>query len=110
MNDATLTWTKSLTGTPTSYSVIWTQNGTALPAVSTPASAGADTSGYSQDFATANPTVTVNPGDVIGATVQAIDATNSLSSAVTPSVPANVTIPATPVAPGIPQNVVLALS
>lgn len=110
MNDATLTWTKSLTGTPTSYSVVWTQNGVALPAVPTPVSASSDVTGYSQDFATANPTVTLAPGDVVGATITAVDATNNLSSAATPSVPATVTLPVSPVAPGVPQNVVLALS
>ncbi len=110
MNDATVTWTMTTTGTPTGYSVVWTRNGTALPAILVPATAAQDAAGYSLDFVTSEPAITVAPGDVIGATVQALDAVNGLSGPITPSVPATVTIPATPVAPGAPGNVVLALA
>lgn len=108
MNDATLSWSKSATGTPTSYQVTWTYNGTAQSPYKVPASAAQDASGYSQDFATANPTLTARAGDVIGATVQALDETNGLSSGVVTA--SSVTIPTTPVAPGDPQNVQLVLS
>jgi hypothetical protein len=111
-NDATLSWDASATGSPTSYSVIWTYNGTAQPAQSVAATAAQDASGYSLDFATSNPTITVKGGDVIGATVQAVDATQTPpgTSPVVPSVPPTVTEPTTPVAPGPPQNVTLVLS
>jgi hypothetical protein len=109
MNDATLTWNKSLTGSPTGYIVIWTVNGTAKPPVTVPATNAGDLVGYSLDAANSLG-VTFNPGDAIGATVQATDAINNLQSAVVPSSPASVTIPTAPVAPGDPQNVALALS
>jgi hypothetical protein len=110
MLDATVSWGASASGTPTSYSVVWSYNGTAQAPISVTANAAQDTSGYSLDFATSNPTVAVKAGDVIGATVQAIDATNSLSSAIVPSVPPTVTEPVVPVPPGPPQNVTLALA
>ncbi len=109
MNDATVSWTKSLTGTPTGYSVVWTVNGTANPAITVPATNASDIGGYSLDAANSLG-VTFNPGDSIGATVQAVDAINNLNSAIVPSSPATVTIPTTPVAPGDPQNVALVLS
>lgn len=108
--DATLSWDASATGTPTSYAVIWTYNGTAQAPISVTQNAAQDASGYSLDFASSNPTITVKAGDVIGASVQAIDATNSLSSAVVISTPPTVTEPTTPVAPSVPQNVTLALA
>ena len=110
MNDATVSWSASLAGTPTGYVVQWSQNGTPIPPNTVAANSAQDTSGYSQDFATANPLVAVNPGDVIGVTVQAVDATNNLSSSAVPSTPPTVTEPTAPVAPGDPQNVTLVLS
>jgi hypothetical protein len=109
VNDATLVWTKSLVGTPTQYSVIWTYNGVAQPADIYPVTAALDASGYSSDFAVATG-ITPNPGDILGATVQAVDTVNNLTSAVVVSVPPTVTIPTTPVPPGPPQGVTLALS
>jgi hypothetical protein len=113
MNDAILSWQKQTVAgaTPTGYVVNWTYNGTALAPQTVPVTAAGDASGYSLDFATANPTVTVSPGDVIGATIDTVDATNNLQSAAVPSVPATVTEPAAPpVAPGPPQNVTLVLA
>lgn len=109
MNDATLTWNKSLKGTPTGYSVVWNINGTAKPPVLVPATSAGDLAGYSLDAANSLGT-TFNPGDVIGATVQAVDSIHSLSSAIDPSVPATVTLPTAPVAPSDPQNIVLTMS
>lgn len=109
MNDATFTWTKSLTGTPTAYLVVWSRNGTALPSVSVAANSASDASGYSSDFKVATG-VTPSAGDQISATVQAFDQPNNLFSAVVPSVPATVTIPTSPIAPGDPQAVSLVLS
>jgi len=110
MSDATVTWNPTTTGTPTAYLVAWSQNSIALPAISVPVSAQQDASGYSNDFATSNPTVALNPGDTLAVTVQAVDTKNNLQGPVTPSVPASVQIPTAPVAPGSPTNVVLALS
>jgi len=109
MNDATVSWTKSLTGTPTQYAVVWSQNGTALPPVTYPVTAANDASGYTSDFETATGKTT-SPGDVLAVTVQAIDTVNNLSSAIVTSTPSSVTVPTAPVAPGSPQNVTLALS
>lgn len=110
MNDAIVSWQKTTVGTPTSYSVVWTQNGISLPPVSVSVTSAQDAAGYSLDFGTSQPGVSVKPGDVIGATIQAIDAANSLSGPVTPSVPASVTVPSAPVAPGAPTDVVLSLA
>jgi hypothetical protein len=110
MNDAIVSWSKALTGAITGYAVVWTQNGNPLPAVVVPATAQQDAQGYSSDFTTATG-VTPKPGDVLGASVATLDATDSLESAVVASTPATVTIPLPPpVAPGVPQNVTLALS
>jgi|HubBroStandDraft_2_1064218.scaffolds.fasta_scaffold30817_3 hypothetical protein len=110
MNDATLTWAAAASGVPTGYVVTWSINGSALPSVTVPQTAAQDTSGYSQDFISATGR-TPAPGDTIGATVQAVDATGKyLPSAVVTSTPASVTVPAAPVQLGPPVNVVLALS
>ena len=114
MLDATLTWdaatTGPTTGVPTGYVVVWTYNGAAQTPVTVPANAAQDASGYSLDFGTTNPTLTVKAGDTIGATVQTIDAANNLLGPVVPSTPTSVTEPTTPVAPGPALNVVLTLS
>lgn len=108
--DASLSWQASAAGTPTSYTVVWSHNGTAQPPITVPATAAQDASGYSQDFASANPTITVAAGDVIGATVTAVDGVHSLSSAVQPSTPPTVTEPTEPVPPSVPLNVTLVLA
>jgi hypothetical protein len=109
MNDATVSWMKSLTGTPTGYIVVWTVNGTAKSPITVPATNAGDFSGYSLD-ASNSLGVVFSPGDKIDATVQATDSINNLVSAVVSSTPPEVIIPSTPVAPGIPQNVTLVLS
>jgi hypothetical protein len=109
MNDATVSWTRSLTGTPTGYIVTWSRGGTPLPSILIPASSAQDSTGYSSDFVTATGIV-LSPGDVLGATVQAFDSVNNLKSSVVVSSPPTVTIPIVLVAPGDPQNVKLVLS
>lgn len=114
MNDATLSWQASATGMPTAYVVNWTYNGTAIAPQTIPATTAQNAAGYSIGFAASNPTITVAPGDVIGATVQADDVPDSLVSAVVASTPATVTEPAPPppppTPPGPPQNVTLTLA
>lgn len=106
MNDATLKWSASPSSNVTGYSVVWTYNGTAQPPQSVPRTAALDASGYTLDFATSNPSIAVQGGDVLGASITAVDATDNLAStAVTP--PA-VTEPV--MAPLPPVNVALVLS
>lgn len=116
MNDAILSWNASTSGNPTSYRVMWIYNSTAQLVQLVPRTSAQDASGYSLDFATSNPAVTVSPGDVIGASMDAFDGVNNLASA-TVSVPSvtvlGVTVPAVPpppLAPSVPQNVQLVLA
>lgn len=109
MNDAIFSWLKGLSGTITGYLVTPTRNGSALPAITVPATAAGDAGGYSLDFANSTG-VAPQPGDVIGGTVLTLDATDSLQSAAVSFVPASVTIPLAPVAPGVPQSPTLVLS
>ena len=107
MNDATLTWQASPSPNTTGYQVTWNYNGINQPSMVVPRTAAQDGSGYSSDFATANPTIiTVQGGDVIDATVIALDATNNLQS--TPVTPPAVVEPLSP--PDPPANVQLVLS
>jgi hypothetical protein len=111
MLDAIAAWQKPTVGTPTGYYVAWTYNGAALAPQLVPATAAQDVAGYSLDFATANPTITVAPGDIIGASIQAVDATDTLSGPITPTVPPTVTEPAAPPpAPGPVVNPTLTLA
>lgn len=106
MNDATLAWGASPSNSVTGYSVTWIYNGAAQPTQTVPRTAALDASGYTSDFATSNPTITVQGGDVIDATVTAVDATHNLSS--TPVTPPAVTEPIA--APEPAQNVTLVLA
>lgn len=110
MLDAIVSWGASATGAPTSYQVRWTYNGSQMAAVNVPRTAALDASGYSLDFATSNPTITVKGGDQISAIVRAVDSVNNLQSDYVATVPATVTIPAPPAPPSVPQNPVLALA
>lgn len=106
VNDATLAWQASPSQTVTSYSVVWQFNGTNQPAQTVARTAAQDAAGYTLDAATSNPGVTIQPGDVVDATITAVDATHNLSSA--PVTPPPVTEPIAPPAP--PQNVTLVLA
>lgn len=108
-NNPTVSWTKSLTGTPTQYTVKWTVNGSVVGSPVVPVTAAQDASGYTLDFASSVPGVTLNPGDQISVTVKADDVPNNLHSEEVASTPPTVTIPTAPVPPGPPQGVTLAL-
>lgn len=110
MSDVTVAWVASPSASTTNYLVTYTVNGTAQTQVSVPRTSAQDSGGYSSDINSALPSLTLNPGDVVGASVAANDSVNNLQSAAIPSVPATVTIPTVPVAPAPPSNVVLSLS
>lgn len=105
MSDVRVSWQLSPTPGVTSYSVTWTYNGTALAPVIVPQSAAGDSSGYSLLFSTSEPSTTLNPGDVVSATVAAVGPGGTSSAAT--STPASVTIPAPVPAP--PVNVTLSI-
>lgn len=108
MNDTILSWQPSAAGNPTSYRVTWKYKGVNLSVQTIARTAAQDAAGYSLDFVAANPAISVQPGDVIGVSMDAFDAVNDLAS---PAVSApDVTIPAVPVPPSVPQNVTLVLA
>ena len=106
--DATASWQADTVGTPTGYLVTWLYNSAAQTPYTVPVTAAQDAAGYTQDFATANPSIVVKAGDVIDITVQTIDATNNLFSTAVTAPP--VTEPSTPVPPGPPVDLTLVLS
>ena len=107
-NNPTLTWQKSPSSNVENYQVQWIYNSANAALVNVPQSATGDASGYSTDFVSQNPTVTLKGGDVVSCSIIAQDTVNNLASA--PITPAAVTIPTAPTAPQPPQNVVLALA
>ena len=109
MNDVTASWDASPSNNVTGYQLVYTQNGTALPAVTIARTAALDASGYTSDFAAATG-VTPNPGDVIGASLVVVDATDKLQGPTQNPTPETVTIPTAPVAPQAAPNFTLALS
>jgi hypothetical protein len=101
--DATLAFPASVptNGTPNSYLVTWLYGAAGGPPVaqtpiSIPQSAAQDLTGYTSDFGSAFPSITLAPGDTLGATVVAVDATNAALNS-PPVVAPTVTIPAAPV-------------
>jgi hypothetical protein len=110
--DATLAWQASPSDNVNSYLVTFTYNGAAQPSVSVPRTAAQDSGGYTLDFATSNPSLTVAAGDVIGAWIVAVDTADNLTSAAVtpPSVTEPTPPPPPPAAPLPPQNVTLTLS
>lgn len=111
MANATVTWGKTTTGTPTKYVVVWGYNGSNQSPVDVPVDPVRDASQYSADFNSDVPGVTLNNGDTVSVTVQAVDTANNLSGPATPATPATATVGGGGlVAPGAPQNVVLTLS
>ncbi len=109
MSDVKVSWNASPSANVTGYSVVWNVNGTDQAPVSVPRTSALDSSGYSLDFATSVPSVPLNGGDVVGATVASTDSVSGLSSSPVGSAPPTVTIPTTPVAPAPPTNVTLEL-
>ncbi len=108
MADAILSWQKSPSSNVNKYTATFTVNGTALNGIDVPANSGQDATGYVLDLSAASPSTTLNPGDVIGASVVAVDTVNSLTS--TPDVANTVTVPTAPVAPQPPVGAALALA
>jgi hypothetical protein len=107
--DPVVRWDASDSAGVTSYSVGWSRNGAAAGApVSVPQSSAGDSGGYSSDWNSANPGVTLTAGDVLIASVAAINATTGLSSAPAPS--NSLTIPTAPTPPDPPSSVVLSIS
>jgi hypothetical protein len=106
--DPVLRWTKSPSPNVEQYGVAWLLNGSAVGTIMIPQSAAMDTSGYSTDFAAANPTVTLAGGDTVSASVAAMDVTDSLNSAPVSAGP--LTIPTVPTVPQPPVNVTLTLT
>jgi hypothetical protein len=80
--DATCTFPPSTSANVTGYQLTWKRNGTPLaPAQVIPRTAAQDAAGlYTSDIATAYPVVTIAPGDDIGVTCVALDATHNLQS------------------------------
>lgn len=108
MNDAIVTWKADPSKKVTGYNVTWAYNGVAQPPVAVPRTAQGDQSGYSLDFATSQPTITVGEGDTISPQVESVDSVNNRTSPEIASVPASITEPL--VALAGPSNVVLTAS
>ena len=100
--DPVLRWTPSISPNVNTQTVQWTRNGQLAGAATVPA-------GIAQtDWTTANPSITLAPGDVISATVIENDTVDNLQS--TPAVSNSLVIP-TPVSPPAPAtNLVLSLT
>jgi hypothetical protein len=104
-----VTWNASDSSGVTSYGVSWQRNGVAAGSpVTVPQSASGDASGYSSTWDAANPGVTLAGGDVLVATVVAVNGATNLSSA--PATSNSLTIPTQNVPPDPPVNVVLSLT
>jgi hypothetical protein len=103
--DLTVSWTKPLIGTATSYNVIWIYDNTFLPPISVPSTAAGDAGGYTLDFNTSEPTITLSPGDAVNVQVIAVDATDNAVSTTVSAGPVII-----PLVIGPPQNVTLVLS
>jgi len=96
--DITASWPADASPNVNTYTLTWMRNGAALPPVTIPQSAALDATGYTADFNSNNPTVTLAPGDVVTASVVANDTVDSLNSTPTVSTPLTIPIPP-PVAP-----------
>lgn len=108
MANATLTWSKSPSSNVNKYTISWTLDGNPAAVVDVPQSASGDSGGYSTDFNSGNPGVTLKGGDVVDCTIVAVDTVNGLTS--TPVTPPAVTVPTPPAAPEPPAGVALVLS
>ena len=108
MADYQLTWNASPSSNVTAYAVTFLYNGTSQTPVIVQRSTANDASGYSLLLSAAIPSITLNPGDTIGDTLQADDVPDSLLSVGVVSPPLTVPTPP-PVAPADPTNVVAGL-
>ena len=76
----TVSWFKDPSPVVSGYLVYWTHNGTLIAPVAVPQTAQGDVGGYSLDFGSSDPTITVQPGDVVGAAVASVSAKFNLQS------------------------------
>jgi hypothetical protein len=91
--DPTVSWFKDPSPVVSGYLVYWSYNGAAIPPFAVPQSAQSDAGGYSLDFGSSNPTITVQPGDTIGAAVASVSQKFNLQSPQIVATPPTVTEP-----------------
>jgi hypothetical protein len=103
--DPVLKWKKSTALDVAQYNVAWMRNGAPAGSGVVNRNVSLDTLGYSVKFSAHNPGVVVGDGDVIGASLTAVDA-GGLAS--TPVVPADLPIPAEPPTPPVDVTLTLA--
>jgi hypothetical protein len=103
--DPILRWKKSASPDVVKYVVSWTFNGSLTVTKDVAVTGTGNLAGYSARFGDHNPTQTLTDGDVVGATVKAVDVVGLESAVVTAT---DVTVPAEP--PTVPVDVVLSLS
>lgn len=104
-----LHWLASPSPGVTGYSVTWSRNGVAAGTLTVPQSSSGDSSGYSTDWNSANPTTPLVGGEVLTASVEAVNATTGLDSV--PVLSNSLTVPLPPpTPPAPPTNVVLSLT
>lgn len=108
MYNLTARWTKSPSFNVNQYVVNWMYNGNPVNPANIPVTPSADSAGYITDFNSANPTIVLKVGDVVGMSVVAVDTVNNLTSTPMIPTPPTITIPAT--APSPPINGTLVLS
>lgn len=74
-----LSWTKSPTEGISRYEISWGLNGNAIGTTNVDQDSQKDISGYEKLFSEANPNTTPAGGDVISASVRAVDANGNCS-------------------------------
>lgn len=94
-------WQKSPSANVEQYTLAWTVNGVAATPSVVPQSASGDSGGYSADFGAANPSITLNAGDVVAGSLIAQDTVNNLNSS---PVTATATIPTPPPTAPLPPT------
>lgn len=108
--DINLTWQKSPSSNVQQYVATFTYNGADQPPITVPANAAQDASGYSLDLGTSIPSIVLKAGDVVGASVVAVDTVDPGNLTSTADVATPVTVPSVPTAPQPPVNALLTLS
>lgn len=95
MPDMILRFKKSASDSVVRYTVAWARNGQPAATGDQSRIASLDGLGYSIPFSLHNPGVVLAPGDVVAASVRAVDGSGLASDPVTPTV-AIPTVPPTP--------------
>lgn len=112
MSNVIASWPASVPGPNlgkvTGYNVVWTLNGAPAATVTVPQSASGDSGGYTADFNSGNPGVTLAAGDVVDCTVVAADTTDSLLSPPDTAPPITIPVPLQP--PAAVASVTLTLA